>query len=116
LRTQPQYAGLVKANLGKHRVPTLRNVDQRPDAKFARRYGHNGYFPDLESIIHFYNTRDVKPFIKPMGGLDARGNWPKPEVAENVNKEEMGDLKLTEQDEKDILAFLKTLSDGYEVK
>ena len=116
LKTQPQYAALVGANLGKHRVPTLRNIDKRPNAKFVRRYGHNGYFPDLESIIHFYNTRDTKPFIKGIGGLDTRGKWPKPEVAVNVNKEEMGNLKLTEKEEEDILTFLKTLSDGYEAK
>ncbi|MDD1633788.1 MAG: cytochrome C, partial [Methylococcaceae bacterium] len=116
LKTQPQYAALVGANLGKHRVPTLRNIDKRPNAKFVRRYGHNGYFPDLESIIHFYNTRDTKPFIKGIGGLDTQGKWPKPEVAVNVNKEEMGNLKLTQKEEEDILTFLKTLSDGYEVK
>ncbi|MEW6184419.1 MAG: cytochrome c peroxidase [Thermodesulfobacteriota bacterium] len=113
LKSQPQYAALARKNLGKHRVPTLRNADKRPDPNFARRYGHNGYFPDLASIIHFYNTRDAKPFIKGIGGLDARGRWPKPEVAENVNKEEMGDLKLSVKEEADILAFLKTLNDGY---
>ena len=116
LKTQPQYAASAKANMGKHRVPTLRNVDYRPHADFARRYGHNGYFPDLESIIHFYNTRDVKPFIKNIGGLDSQGKWPKPEVALNVNTEEMGNLKLTQKEEADLLAFLKTLNDGYRVK
>jgi cytochrome c peroxidase len=116
LKTQPLYAALAGANLGKHRVPTMRNVDKRPQEGFARRYGHNGYFPDLESIIHFYNTRDTRPFIKGIGGLDAQGKWPGPEVAVNVNKDEMGNLKLTQKEEEDILAFLKTLNDGYEVK
>ena len=116
LKTQPQYASLARANLGKHRVPTLRNVDKRPDTGFAKRYGHNGYFSDLQSIIHFYNTRDVQPFNKGVAGLDAKGKWPKPEVLENVNKDEMGDLKLTQQEEHDLLAFLKTLNDGYKVQ
>ncbi|HQH17472.1 MAG TPA: cytochrome c peroxidase [Smithella sp.] len=116
LKTQPQYASLARANLGRHRVPTLRNVDKRPDARFARRYGHNGYFRDLQSVIHFYNTRDVQPFNKAVGGLDARGKWPKPEVQENVNRDEMGDLKLTRQEEDDLLVFLRTLNDGYKVK
>lgn len=115
LRTQPQYAAYAQANLGKHRVPTLRNIDKRPDAGFVKRYGHNGYFPDLESILHFYNTRDTRPFIKGIKGVDASGAWPKPEVLLNMNKDEMGNLKLTEQDEKDILAFLRTLNDGYSV-
>ena len=39
--------------------------------------------------------------------------WPAPEVAKNVNTEELGDLGLTEDEEADIIAFLKTLSDGY---
>lgn len=113
LKTQPPYAALAKNNLGKHRVPTLRNVDKRPNLHFVRRYGHNGYFPDLASIIHFYNTRDTKPSIKGIGGVDAKGRWPKPEVTENVNTEEMGDLKLNPKEEVDILAFLMILSDGY---
>ncbi len=111
LKTQPQYAALAAANRGKHRVPTLRNVDKRKDGAFVKRYGHNGYFEDLASIIHFYNTRDTKPFIKGIRGLDAKGNWPAPEVKENLNKDELGDLKLTAQEEADLLAFLKTLSD-----
>ena len=44
------------------------------------------------------------------------GNWPQPEVADNVNTDEMGDLQLTEQEENDILAFLKTLTDGFEAR
>jgi hypothetical protein len=39
--------------------------------------------------------------------------WPAPEVMENVNHDELGDLKLTDDQEKAIVAFLKTLSDGY---
>jgi cytochrome c peroxidase len=31
----------------------------------------------------------------------------------NVNKDELGNLKLTPQEEADIVAFLKTLTDGY---
>ena len=45
---------------GKHKVPTLRNVDLRPADDFVKAYGHNGYFKSLEGIVHFYNTRDVK--------------------------------------------------------
>ncbi len=49
------------AEWGKHKVPTLRNVDLRPYEGFVKAYGHNGYFKTLEGIVHFYNTRDVKP-------------------------------------------------------
>src|SRR5450759_1818771 len=45
--------------LGKHKVPTLRNVDLRPSKHFIKAYSHNGYFKSLEEIVHFYNTRDV---------------------------------------------------------
>ena len=40
--------------------------------------------------------------------------WPAPEVAENVNTDELGDLGLTRTEEAAIVAFLKTLSDGYQ--
>jgi cytochrome c peroxidase len=86
--------------LGKEKVPTLRNVDLRPSADFVKAYGHNGYFKSLEEIMHFYNTRDVEM-------------WPPPEVPENVNTEELGNLGLTADEEAAIVAFLRTLSDGY---
>jgi hypothetical protein len=43
----------------------------------------------------------------------AAGCWPAPEVAENVNTDELGDLGLTPDEEAAIVAFMKTLSDGY---
>ena len=88
------------AEMGKHKVPTLRNVDLRPDPSFVKAYGHNGYFKSLEDIVHFYNARDAEP-------------WPDPEVALNVNTDELGDLGLTAAEEAAIVAFMGTLSDGY---
>jgi len=103
---------------GKQKVPTLRNVDKRPGPGFAKAYSHNGYFKSLKSIVHFYNTRDVKPacqdtFTTEKDAL-AMGCWPKPEVAANVNEDELGNLGLTPEEEDAIVAFMKTLSDGYE--
>jgi len=80
---------------GKFRVPTMRNV-----AKTAP-YMHNGAFQTLHEAVSFYNTRDIGP-------------WPEPEVSENVNKDELGDLGLSEQEVDDIVAFLHTLTDGYQ--
>ena len=40
-------------------------------------------------------------------------SWPDPEVAENVNTDELGNLGLTAGEEAAVVAFLKTLSDGY---
>lgn len=39
--------------------------------------------------------------------------WPSPEVAANVNTAELGDLHLTPAEERAVVAFLRTLSDGY---
>jgi cytochrome c peroxidase len=95
-------ADVYEPEWGKQKVPTLRNVDKRPYAGFVKAYGHNGYFKSLEEIVHFYNTRDVE-----------EEGWPAPEVAANVNHEELGDLGLTPEEEEAVVAFLKTLSDGY---
>lgn len=101
---------------GKHKVPTLRNVDLRPDSGSVKAYGHNGYFKTLEGIVHFYNTRDVKPECSGAGTEAealAADCWPAPEVSETVNRDELGDLGLTPEQEAAIVAFLKTLSDGF---
>lgn len=101
LATTADYADKAAENYGKHKVPTLRNVDKRPDPGFVKAFGHNGYFKSLEDIVRFYNTRDVDP------------SWPDPEVPENVNTDELGNLDLTADEEAAIVAFMKTLSDGY---
>ena len=43
----------------------------------------------------------------------AGSDWPAPEYAETVNHDELGNLGLTQEEEDAIVAFLKTLSDGY---
>ncbi len=78
---------------GKFKVMSLRNIGKTAP------YGHNGLFKTLKEIVHFYNTRDV-------------ANWPAPEVSENMNTDELGDLGLSDAEEDAIVAFLKTLSDG----
>ena len=42
--------------------------------------------------------------------------WPEPEVAANVNIDELGDLGLSSEEEDAIVAFLMTLSDGFQPK
>lgn len=90
----------IEAEMGKFKVPTLRNVGMRPYEGFVQAFGHNGYFKSLKAIVHFYNTRDV---------LD----WPAPEVPMNVNDDELGNLGLTDAEEDAIVAFLGTLTDGW---
>jgi cytochrome c peroxidase len=116
LATRRDYDQYAAENDGKFKVPTLRNVDLRPAPDFVKAYGHNGYFKSLEGIVNFYNTRDVKPACP--GDYSeaealAAGCWPAPEVSTNLNSSELGNLGLTSNEEAAIVAFLKTLSDGY---
>jgi cytochrome c peroxidase len=83
------------AALGKFKVPTLRNI------ALTAPYMHNGVFATLEESVDFYNSRDIDK------------KWAKPEISENVNKDELGDLQLTDQEVKDLVVFLKTLDDGF---
>jgi cytochrome c peroxidase len=112
------YRRLASENMGKQKVPTLRNVDKRPSPSFVKAYTHNGYFKTLKGIVHFYNTRDVKPTCpNPLTSeADAlrMGCWPAPEVAANVNTDELGNLLLTPAEEDAVVEFMKTLSDGYQ--
>lgn len=98
-----------KLQTGKHKVMTLRNIEFTPP------YGHNGVFATLEQIVHFYNTRDTledvcKDNNDPGFAVTC---WPAAEVSQNVNFDELGDLKLTAAQEADIITFMKTLSDGW---
>ena len=95
-----EWSYLAGENMGKHKVPTLRNVGKKPGKGFPKAYMHNGVFKSLKEVVHFYNTRDD-------------GSWPPPEVLENVNTDELGNLGLTDSEEDAIVAFLNTLSDGY---
>ena len=114
LKSENSDEDIYMAEWGKQKVPTLRNVDLRPGDDFVKAYGHNGYFKTLEGIVHFYNTRDVLPTC-PGDYTEAEALaadcWPAPEVPENVNTDELGDLGLTPEEEDAIVAFLKTLSD-----
>lgn len=116
LAMRDDYARYADANMGKHKVPTLRNVGLGASDDFVKAYGHNGYFKSLYGVVHFYNTRDVLPTCQgdytEAQALAAKC-WPAPEVADNMNTDELGDLGLSYDDEMAIVAFLETLSDGY---
>lgn len=114
LKTTAEYAQFATENYGKFKVPTLRNVDLRPSPDFVKAYGHNGFFKSLEEIVHFYNTRDVLPHCEDISNPQVGVNcWPEPEYAATVNMTEVGNLGLSANEEKALVAFLKTLSDGY---
>ena len=117
LDTLPRWRSYAKDNMGRMKVPTLRNVDKRPTPTFVKSYMHNGYFTSLENVVSFYNTRDVKPRcpspFTPESEAVAQGCWPEPEVPETVNRVELGNLQLTEDEERALVAFMRTLSDGF---
>ncbi|MBI5558867.1 MAG: cytochrome-c peroxidase [Deltaproteobacteria bacterium] len=101
------YTAYAPENDGKHRTPTLRNVDKRPSPQFVKAYGHNGYFKDLMMVVHFYNCRDV-PFE---AQCTMQPPFPAPEVAENVNTADMGDLGLAPMEGMALVRFMATLTD-----
>lgn len=99
---------LTGRQIGKHKVMGLRN------AALTAPYGHNGVLRTLKEVVHFYNTRDTLGFVHDNTDKDfGIKGWPVPEVAKNVNKDELGNLGLTEEEEVAIVAFLKTLTDDY---
>ena len=101
-------------NVGRFQVPTLRDVDKRPSPDFVKAYGHNGYFKSLKEIVHFYNTRDVLPRCRPGDPGEGTSCWPAPESTQNMNTSKVGNLGLTDAEEDAIVAFMRTLSDGYQ--
>lgn len=80
---------------GKFKVSTLRNIALTPP------YMHNGVFQTLREVVDFYNTRDT------------RRDWGPPEVRENLNTEELGNLGLTNEEVDAIVTFMEILTDGY---
>jgi cytochrome c peroxidase len=113
LASSEAFGRYAAGQVGRHRVPTLRNVDLRPRPGFVKAFGHNGYFKSLEAIVHFYNTRDLLPACSRATERVGVECWPQPEIAANINRRQLGQLGLTTDDEAAIVAFLRTLSDGY---
>ena len=74
---------------------------------------HNGYFKSLREVVNFYNTRDVLPRCQAGDPGEKVTCWPAPENPETINRNQLGDLKLTNQQEDMLVAFLQTLTDGY---
>ena len=77
-----------KDDLGKFKTPGLRNI------AITGPYMHNGIFKTLEEVVDYYN--DVRKVIPNAKNLDPSLSKP---------------LGLTNQQKKDLVAFLKTLTD-----
>ncbi len=94
----PTWVRESAVNMGAFKTPTLRNVARGEN---NRTYMHNGVLKSLKEVVHFYNTRDVDP------------KWAAPEFPATMNTRRVGDLRLTPQEEDAIVAFMRTLTDGW---
>ncbi len=110
LADQTQYCGMFL-------TPTLRNAARRGV------YFHNGVYHSLDQVMTFYNLRSVQPEkIYPRdasGRTQAYDDLP-PQYHANIDvKDAPFDRTpgqppaMTAQDMNDIIAFLRTLDDGY---
>jgi hypothetical protein len=68
----------------------------------------------LAEVVRFYNTRDVLPTCGPSASRADWGVicWPEPEVADDVNTRELGDLGLTDEEE-DPTCYVRTWKAGH---
>jgi cytochrome c peroxidase len=102
---------------GMFATPTLRNVATR------HVFFHNGVFHSLQQVMDFYDFRDIDP-----GRIYPHGPDGTVEKADDIPARYRGNIDVTDppfdrrpgdkpamtaQDERDIIAFLHTLTDGY---
>jgi len=135
---QPDWLSSAPAEDGRAQTMTARDVALTPpqcptteagqvDANgnpipyFQKEFFHNGYAKSLKQLVHFYNTRDAFPIgfgfpvtsgHCPQGTVEKVTCWPQPEVPNNVDMT-VGNLQLTDTEENQIVAFLQTLTDGF---
>jgi len=108
---QTQYCGMFV-------TPTLRNTATR------HTFFHNGVFHSLQEVLDFYNFRDTNPekvlpraadgSVKKYDDLPAKYHA-NVDVSDPPFDRHPGETPaMTAQDEADIIAFLNTLTDGYQ--
>jgi cytochrome c peroxidase len=110
LANHPEYCGLF-------RTPSLRNVALR------QTFFHNGAIHSLREAVAFYVTRETDPGRwyprNPDGSLRKYDDLP-PQYQANINLDppfdrHPGDAPaLTDAEIDDVVAFMKTLTDGYD--
>ncbi|TAL94327.1 MAG: c-type cytochrome [Paraburkholderia sp.] len=113
IATQTQYCGMFL-------TPTLRNAAGR------HVFFHNGVYHDLKQVMTFYNLRNTSP--EKIYPRDASGKVMKyddipAKYVENIDvadapfDRKAGDQPaMTDAEIDDIIAFMKTLDDGYKVQ
>ena len=108
-----QWKQLAPQFNGTFQTATVRNVDKRPRPDFVKEYMHNGYLKSLKEVVHFYNTSQALPRCAQGSKGEKVTCWPPPEYSATLNTTQLGNLGLTSDEEDDIVAFLKTLTDGF---
>jgi cytochrome c peroxidase len=110
LADKKEYCGLF-------RTPSLRNVATR------RVFFHNGVFHRLDDVVRFYAERDTRPqqwYSRDAKGVTVKFDDLPLQYQGNLDTQAPFDRRagdqpaLSEADIKDIVAFLNTLTDGYE--
>jgi cytochrome c peroxidase len=102
----PQFNGMFQTH-------TVRNADKRPRPDFVKEYMHNGYLKSLKEVVHFYNTSQALPRCAQGSPGEKVTCWPAPEYPATLNTTQLGNLHLSSNEENEIVAFLKTLTDGF---
>lgn len=111
LKNQTRYCGMFL-------TPTLRNVATR------RVFFHNGVYHTLNDVLSFYDFRDTEPAkiyphdaqgkIEKFNDLPA-ADRPNVDTVDPPFNRHLGEKPvLTTEDKADLIAFLKTLTDGYQ--
>jgi cytochrome c peroxidase len=110
-RQRHDLAGVAKY-CGMFKAPTLRNV------ALKQSFYHNGVAHSLRDAVAFYAERDTDPQkwypVGPDGKVRKFDDLP-PDYGANVNQELPfgGRRVLSDADVDDLVAFLRTLTDGY---
>jgi cytochrome c peroxidase len=109
LADHPAYCGLFRA-------PTLRNTARK------QAFFHNGVFHSLQAVMDFYATRETHParwYGRDAQGHPRRYNDLPPAYHRNVKQDAPftplpgGRPRLSPRDRADLIAFLRTLNDGF---
>jgi cytochrome c peroxidase len=102
---------------GMFKTPTLRNVATR------QTFFHNGVFHTLRDVVEFYNKRDTNPELFYSKASDGSVNiyddlpaqyQPNIDMTVPVVHTRGAAPSMTEQDVDDLVAFLGTLTDGFQ--
>lgn len=94
-----------ETEIGKFKVPTLRNV------AVTGPYMHNGVFKDLRTVLEFYNfmgnTAGTQSPINPETGQA----WAETPFPETIDDDLLGQQPMTEAELEGLECFLRTLTD-----